>query len=101
MNTIKCTICGSELEIEKALEQQVESRMLAEYHQWHQQEIARARADEQAIAKAFIDEQIRFQIAQTEQIREDVRKQADEAQRYKELELQKQLNDTKKCWMPL
>lgn len=52
MNTITCTACGEQLEIDKALEGQIESRVIAAERQKHEAELASLRNEQEtAIAK--------------------------------------------------
>ncbi|MDB5170484.1 MAG: hypothetical protein JWO35_178, partial [Candidatus Saccharibacteria bacterium] len=54
MNTITCTNCGQQIEIDKALEGQIEARVLAAAHQKHEVELAKvkAEAEDAALKKA-------------------------------------------------
>lgn len=45
MNTIKCSNCGEEIEIDKALEGQIEARVLAAEHKKHEAELVKVRAE--------------------------------------------------------
>ena len=56
MNTIKCSNCGEEIEVDKALEGQIEARVLAAEHKKHEAELVkvRAEADENAQKAAEI-----------------------------------------------
>lgn len=47
MNTIKCTNCGLDIEVDKALEGQIEARVLATAKHEHQAEIAKIRENTQ------------------------------------------------------
>ncbi len=51
MNTIKCNKCGAEIEIDKALEGQIEARVLAAEHKKHELELEKVRAEAEASAK--------------------------------------------------
>ena len=51
MNTIKCKTCGEEIEIDKALEGQIEARVLAAERHKHQEELEKIRAEAAASAK--------------------------------------------------
>jgi len=90
MNIIKCQNCGTEIELDKALESQIEARLSARIDERHRRELLKVKSDAEAAAKRtaqdFVNEQI-----------QKVRKQADEEHRLKELELQKQLSGTKKA----
>ncbi|MCL2565911.1 MAG: DUF2130 domain-containing protein [Defluviitaleaceae bacterium] len=137
MNTIKCPKCATLIEIDKAMENQIESRLLIEINEKHQEELKRAAAEANTkarvrmeeelrkrgdalketnetlqsevknLSKALLEEQKSRLSAETAaykklreealKIREEAKKEADENHRLKELELQKQLNDTKKA----
>lgn len=45
MNTITCTNCGKEIEIDKALEGQIEARVLAAEHEKHELELEKVKAE--------------------------------------------------------
>lgn len=51
MNTIKCKNCGFEIEIDKALEGQIEARMLAAEHKKHELELAKVKTEAAEAAK--------------------------------------------------
>jgi hypothetical protein len=51
MNTIKCTNCGFEIEVDKALEGQIEARVLAAEHKKHEAELAKVKAEAAEAAK--------------------------------------------------
>lgn len=52
MNTITCTNCGQEIEIDKALEGQIEARILAAERHKHEKELVKIKAEQEAaIAK--------------------------------------------------
>ncbi len=55
MNTITCTSCGQQIEIDKALEGQIESRVLAVAHQKHEAELAKVEADAASRAKKLVE----------------------------------------------
>jgi len=137
VNTIKCPKCATLIEIDKAMENQIESRLLIEINEKHQEELKRAAAEANTkarvrmeeelrkrgdalketnetlqsevknLSKALLEEQKSRLSAETAaykklreealKIREEAKKEADENHRLKELELQKQLNDTKKA----
>jgi hypothetical protein len=50
-NTINCKNCGFVIEIDKALEGQIEARVLAAEHQKHEEELAKVRAEASAAAR--------------------------------------------------
>lgn len=52
MNTITCTTCGTEIEIDKALEGQIEARVLADQKHKHDQEMTKIREDAARHVKA-------------------------------------------------
>lgn len=53
MNTVKCPHCGLEVEIDKALEGQIEARVLAAERHKHNEELATLKAEQEvAVAKA-------------------------------------------------
>jgi len=55
MNTITCTHCGVEIEIDKALEGQIEARVLSAERHKHAEELARIKAEQEAeVAKERI-----------------------------------------------
>lgn len=64
MNTITCTNCSQIIEIDKALEGQIEQRVLAAADHKHQQELESVKRDAAASAKKLAD-------AAAEQIRKD------------------------------
>ena len=47
MNTIKCKNCGEEIEIDKALEGQIEARILAAERHKHQEELEKVKAEQE------------------------------------------------------
>lgn len=49
MNTITCTKCGETIEIDKALEGQIEARVLAAERHKHDEELAKMRAEQEAM----------------------------------------------------
>jgi uncharacterized protein GlcG (DUF336 family) len=51
MTTITCEHCGRAIEIDKALEGQIEARVLAAEHQKHEAEIAKVKAETAAAAR--------------------------------------------------
>lgn len=52
MNTIVCTNCGERIEVDKALEGQIEARVLAAERHKHEEELAKIKAEqESAVAK--------------------------------------------------
>ncbi len=51
MNTIVCTSCGTEIEIDKALEGQIEARVLAAERHKHADELEKAKAEAAAAAR--------------------------------------------------
>ncbi|MDL2342009.1 MAG: DUF2130 domain-containing protein [Patescibacteria group bacterium] len=51
MNTIVCTGCGIEIEVDKALEGQIEARVVAAEHARHQAELTKLQAEAEAAAK--------------------------------------------------
>ncbi|MFI5271205.1 MAG: DUF2130 domain-containing protein [Candidatus Saccharimonadales bacterium] len=60
MNTIKCKNCGQEIEIDKALEGQIEARVLAAEHKKHEEELIKVKAEaaEDAQKAAEVDIEI-------------------------------------------
>lgn len=50
MNTIKCPNCGFEIEIDKALEGQIEARVLAAERHKHQEELEKVRKEQKELA---------------------------------------------------
>jgi hypothetical protein len=64
MNTIECKQCGNVIEIDKALEGQIEAQVLAAEHKKHEAELAKVKADAEASAKKIAD-------AATEQARKE------------------------------
>ena len=164
MNEIKCPKCRTPIEIDKALEGQIEARLLAKMNTQHLEEMEQAKIDAMASAQKEMEEKLsnereklKSQVArdaetnaqkqeilieqlrsdaeaskeanrelreelkklntslleerkakdnaeldarkklaeEVAKIREEAKKEADEAHRFKEQELQKQLNDTK------
>jgi hypothetical protein len=55
VNTITCTNCGQQIEIDKALEGQIEARVLAAEHQKYEAELARVKLESEAAAKKAAD----------------------------------------------
>jgi hypothetical protein len=55
VNTITCKNCGEEIEIDKALEGQIESQVLAAEHKKHELELAKVRAEAESSAKKSAD----------------------------------------------
>lgn len=55
MNTIKCKNCGQEIEIDKALEGQIEARVLAAEHKKHELELEKIKSESLASAKKTAD----------------------------------------------
>jgi hypothetical protein len=51
MNTITCSSCGAEIEIDKALEGQIEARVMAAEHQKHEAELAKVKSESAAAAR--------------------------------------------------
>ena len=49
MNTITCTNCGKTIEIDKALEGQIEARVLSAERHKHEEELARVRQEQEAL----------------------------------------------------
>ncbi len=64
MNTIVCSSCGVEIEIDKALEGQIEARVLAAEHQKHVAELTRVRSE--AAAEARRSTEAAMELAQKE-----------------------------------
>lgn len=58
MNTITCSTCGEAIEIDKALEGQIEARVLAAAHKKHEAELA----DVKKRAAEFANEQLKQQV---------------------------------------
>ncbi|MDB5164760.1 MAG: hypothetical protein JWL89_386 [Candidatus Saccharibacteria bacterium] len=64
-NTIVCTNCGVSIEVDKALEGQIEARVLAAEQHKHSEELAKVRAEAEAAAKKEKDavaERVRRQL---------------------------------------
>jgi hypothetical protein len=55
MNTIKCHKCGADIEIDKALEERIESRVAAQIEERHKQELVKIKSDAEAAAKERMD----------------------------------------------
>ncbi len=55
MNTITCKNCGLEIEIDKALEGQIEAQVLAAEHKKHEAELAKVKAEAIASAQKIAD----------------------------------------------
>lgn len=51
MNTIKCSNCGEKIEVDKALEGQIEARVLAAEHKKHEAELMKVRTEANDIAQ--------------------------------------------------
>ena len=64
MNTITCTNCGVQIEIDKALEGQIEARVLAAAHQKHELELEQVK--QEAAAKARRSTEAAMELAQKE-----------------------------------
>ena len=80
MNTIICKNCGQEIEIDKALEGQIEAQVLAAEHKKHEAELAKVKADSEAKAKKVVD-------AATEQARKEAADDLEIAKKRLEAEL--------------
>ncbi len=55
MNTITCTTCGTHIEIDKALEGQIEARVLEAANHQHQTELAKIKAEAEQSVKRTAD----------------------------------------------
>ncbi len=55
MNTITCTNCGQAIQIDKALEGQIEAKVLAAAEHRHEAEIAKVEADAASRAKKLVE----------------------------------------------
>jgi len=64
VNTIACKNCGQQIEIDKALEGQIEAQVLATERKRHEADLAKVRADAEASARKVAE-------ATTEQIRKE------------------------------
>ena len=63
MNTITCPHCGNQVEIDKALEGQIEARVLAAEHKKHELELTRVKEQ----AAAFANDQLKAKLEMAEQ----------------------------------
>jgi hypothetical protein len=79
--TIKCSNCGQEIEIDKALEGQIEQRVLAAAEHRHEEELEKVRAEAEAKAKKTVD-------AITEQAHREAADDLEIAKRQLEAELE-------------
>lgn len=91
MDTIKCHKCGTEIEIDKALEMQIESRMISELSERHQKELELESEKAKLKAQREAEKRAQKQDLLIEQLRED-------AQAAKELnqELRQELKEMNK-----
>ena len=100
MNTIICDQCGNEIEIDKALESQIEERVLASERHKHQEELEKIKGDQAKVTKSALKEAAELaqkSLAEREaKIREAAEKAAAERVHLKQLELEKKLSDTQK-----
>ena len=100
MNTIICDQCGNIIEIDKALEGQIEKRVLAAERHKHKEELERIKAEQGETIKAALKEATKLaeqNLAEKEaSIREDAEKAATEKAHLKQLEIEKKLFDTQK-----
>jgi hypothetical protein len=77
MNTITCTTCGETIEIDKALEGQIEARVLAGERHKHEQELVRLKQEQEALLtreRAAASELVNKQLAGEKEL---LRKQAE------------------------
>jgi hypothetical protein len=77
MNTITCKNCGQIIEIDKALEGQIEARVLAAERHKHDEELARVKAEAETSIKAELDKAKSLAQKQIEGERELLKQQAE------------------------
>jgi len=65
MNTFKCLKCGTLIEIDKALESQIESRILIETNERHQAALKKAETDAAGRAEAHMKERLSIELDKT------------------------------------
>lgn len=87
MNTIVCKNCGEQIEIDKALEGQIETRVLTAAHKKHEAELERVKAEVEASTRKIVDaaaEQVKREAADDLEIvkKRLVAEQASEQKRY-------------------
>lgn len=75
MNVIFCKSCGLEIEIDKALEGQIEARVLAAEHQKHELELERVRNESAAAARRSTEAAMKLARSEAETELEIARKQ--------------------------
>ncbi len=83
---ITCSTCGTGIEIDKALEGQIEARVLAAEHKKHEEEMARVRAD---ALKKFEDDKRRLEESARTQITNQKELIAEKAKHELEMEREK------------
>ena len=64
MNVIKCQKCGTDIEIDKALEGQIESRLLTQINEKHQAELLKVRSEAESVAEKLLNEQVKLKVEQ-------------------------------------
>lgn len=77
MNTITCKQCGNVIEIDKALEGQIEERVLAAERHKHQDELAKIRSEQDKAVKKAVNQASELASKQLEGEKELLKKQAD------------------------
>ncbi len=77
MTTIKCTSCGTEIEISAALQGQIEAQVLAAEHEKHATELTKVRAEASHLAKQEADSALEIAKKQLAGEKELLRQQAE------------------------
>lgn len=67
MNTIKCPHCGKEVEIDKALEGQIETRVLAAAHKEHEVELAKVKERAAELANEQLKNRLELEAEKSKQ----------------------------------
>lgn len=94
MNTIKCPHCGKEVEIDKALEGQIETRVLAAAHKEHEAELAKVKERAAELANEQLKNRLELETEKSKQALELEREKMKlelEGQSKKQLRQQEQL----------
>ncbi len=65
MDTIQCPKCGAKIEIDKALEGQIEARVLGEMNERHREELEKAKQETQVRAEARMQEKLAAEVEES------------------------------------
>lgn len=94
MNTIKCTSCGQEIEIDKALEGQIEEKVLAAERHKHQEELEKIKSELNSKAEDQVKERLELEAEKSKEALEYERekiKNEIEGQNKKQIQKQEML----------